>query len=97
MSTRWNQVFLLGILVLCSNVLGQSGPAFHRTEDVVYGRKYGLALILDVFQPVRPNGCGLLFLVNGGWNSSKSTPLLVTVRPDDYQIFSIVVTLFLPW
>jgi len=58
-----------------------------RTEDVVYGRKHGMALTLDVFTPPNPNGCGLLFLVNGGWLSSKSTPLMVTIRPSDYQIF----------
>src|SRR5262249_34688400 len=46
-----------------------------------------MALTLDVFQPARPNGCGLLFLVNGGWLSSKDTPLMVTIRPDDYRIF----------
>ena len=57
-----------------------------RTEDVVYGRKSGMALTLDVFQPAQPNGCGLLFLVNGGWLSSKATPLMVTIRPDDYAV-----------
>jgi acetyl esterase/lipase len=46
-----------------------------------------MALTLDVFQPSRANGCGLLFLVNGGWSSSKSTPMMVTIRPDDYRIF----------
>lgn len=60
---------------------------FVRTEDVVYGRKHGMALTLDVFQPSKPNGCGLLFLVNGGWLSSKSTPLMVTIRPDDYRVY----------
>ena len=42
---------------------------------------------MDVFQPAKPNGCGLLFLVNGGWLSSKSTPLMVTIRPDDYRVY----------
>ena len=28
-----------------------------------------------------------IFLVNGGWQSSKATPLMVTVRPGDYQPF----------
>ena len=51
-----------------------------RTEDVVYGRKFGVALTMDVFQPAKPNGCGVLFLVNGGWLSSKDTPLMVTIR-----------------
>ncbi len=27
------------------------GPAFTRKEDVVYGRKYGTALTMDVFIP----------------------------------------------
>ena len=44
-----------------------------------------MALTLDVFQPAKPNGCGVLFLVNGGWLSSKATPLRVTIRPADYE------------
>ena len=63
------------------------GEPIRRTEDVIYGRKYGMALTLDVFQPAQPNGCGLLFLVNGGWMSSKATPLMVTIRPDDYRVY----------
>jgi acetyl esterase/lipase len=43
-----------------------------------------MALTLDAFQPEKPNGAGLVFLVNGGWLSSKDTPLMVTIRPDDY-------------
>lgn len=58
-----------------------------RTEDVIYGRKFGMALTMDVFQPAKPHGGGLLFLVNGGWLSSKDTPRMVTVRPSDYQVF----------
>lgn len=77
----------LALLLCCSSTLGQGVDTFRRTEDVVYGRKHGMALTLDVFQPPTPNGCGLLFLVNGGWNSSKSTPLMVTIRPDDYRIY----------
>jgi acetyl esterase/lipase len=46
-----------------------------------------MALTLDVFQPARPNGSGLMFLVNGGWLSSKSTPMMVTIRPSDYETF----------
>ncbi|WP_010584236.1 alpha/beta hydrolase [Schlesneria paludicola] len=78
--------------VLCGLILlpwhaSKCDDAVRRTEDVVYGRKFGMALTLDLFQPAKPNGAGLLFLVNGGWLSSKSTPLMVTVRPDDYRVF----------
>ena len=58
-----------------------------RTEDIVYGRKDGLALTLDRFVPEKANGAGLVFLVNGGWLSSKATPLMVSIRPDDYAPF----------
>ncbi|MCX7421398.1 MAG: alpha/beta hydrolase [Planctomycetia bacterium] len=69
-------------------VAGESQTTgIRRTEDVIYGRKFGMALTMDVFQSAKPNSCGLLFLVNGGWLSSKETPLMVTIRPSDYQIF----------
>jgi len=79
----------LAVVVLLSGLpaLANDGSAVRRTEDVIYGRKHGMALTLDAFQPARGNGCGLLFLVNGGWQSSKATPLMVTIRPEDYQPF----------
>lgn len=43
---------------------------FTRTEDVIYGRKDGMALTMDVFQPEKPNGIGVILLVSGGWNSN---------------------------
>jgi acetyl esterase/lipase len=51
---------------------GWSAPAadFTRTEDVIYGRKYGVALTLDVFTPAEPNGYGVILMVSGGWYSS---------------------------
>ncbi len=70
---------------MCMDVKGDD--TVQRTEDVVYGRKFGMALTLDVFQPAQPNGSGLLFLVNGEWLSSKATPLMVTIRPDDYAVY----------
>lgn len=82
--TRW-ALIALSLLWLVRPTLADD--AVRRTEDVVYGRKHGMALTLDVFQPAKPNGCGLLFLVNGGWLSSKSTPLMVTIRPDDYRAY----------
>lgn len=65
----------------------RADDAIRRTEDIVYGRKDGLALTLDLFRPEKANGAGLMFLVNGGWLSSKETPLMVTIRPADYAPF----------
>lgn len=44
--------------------------AYTRTQDVIYGRKFGMALTMDVFEPPRKNGFGVIFLVNGAWYSS---------------------------
>lgn len=87
MTSHWKCLLLAVSLVAGSSVVAQVDEPVRRTEDVIYGRKYGMALTLDVFQPAQPNGCGLLFLVNGGWLSSKSTPLMVTIRPDDYRLY----------
>ncbi|MEI8016983.1 MAG: alpha/beta hydrolase, partial [Schlesneria sp.] len=73
--------------VFCQPNIARCDQPVRRTEDVIYGRKSGMALTLDVFQPDKPNGSGLLFLVNGGWLSSKSTPMMVTIRPEDYRVF----------
>ena len=75
------------VFVTCQPIVARCDEPIRRTEDVIYGRKSGMALTLDVFQPAKPNGAGLLFLVNGGWLSSKSTPLMVTIRPEDYRVF----------
>jgi acetyl esterase/lipase len=68
--------------------LAQTKSEFSRTEDVIYGRKFGMALTLDVFQPNAPNGHGIVFLVNGGWFSNHdATPNMVYVNPNSYKSF----------
>lgn len=47
-------------------------PEFTRFEDVIYGRKFGTALTLDVIQPKNPNGFGVIYIVSGGWTSSHA-------------------------
>lgn len=43
---------------------------FERQTDVIYSRKFGAALTLDVFTPTQKrNGRGLIFVVSGGWTS----------------------------
>ena len=44
-------------------------PPVTRTE-VIYGRKFGTALTLDVIKPEKPNGFGVLYMVSGGFFSS---------------------------
>ena len=41
---------------------------FERQTDVIYSRKFGTALTLDVFTPrQKRNGRGLIYVVSGGW------------------------------
>ncbi len=45
-------------------------PSFTRTEDVIYGRKYGVALTLDVIAPKNnANGIAIVSVISGGWFS----------------------------
>ena len=41
-------------------------PTHTRTDDVVYGRKFGVALTLDVITPEKPNVYGIVYMVGGG-------------------------------
>jgi len=83
---------LMGILSLFGPsirpALAQTKSEYSRTEDVIYGRKFGMALTLDVFEPNAPNGHGIVFLVDGGWFSSHDvTSNMVHVNPDSYKAF----------
>jgi acetyl esterase/lipase len=48
-------------------------PAVTRTPDVIYGRKFGTALTMDVFTPKNANGAAIIWVVSGGWFSSHDT------------------------
>lgn len=78
---------LTALPLVCFAAEEKEKPAVRRTEDVIYGRKFGMALTMDVFQPAEPNKCGVIFLVNGGWFSSKDTPGMETVLPNRYRPF----------
>src|SRR5215218_3014198 len=50
---------------------GEKKPA--RDRDVIYGRKDGLALTLDVFHPAGPpNGAAVVLVASGGFRSAAS-------------------------
>jgi acetyl esterase/lipase len=64
-----------------------------RTEDVIYGRKHGVALTLDVFQPTPSNGAGVVFMVSGGFFSAKemiNAGLLGPFLDRGYTVFAVV-------
>jgi acetyl esterase/lipase len=71
----------------------EDAPSFTRVEDVVYGRKYGTALTLDVITPKKPNGLGLVQVVSGGWVSAHEGIRPAFVAPfleRGYTVFAVV-------
>jgi acetyl esterase/lipase len=68
-------------------------PAQQHIVDIIYGRKFGVALTMDVFEPVRPNGIGVVWFVSGGWFSSHDNvdPNLAKVFTDrGMTVFEVV-------
>lgn len=92
---RWTRfVFPLALVVLvgCS-APGASGQDPQRVEDVIYGRKFGTALTMDVLKPAKPSGIGVLWMVSGGWFSaheSISPPLLKAYLDRGQTVFAVV-------
>jgi len=67
--------------------------SYKHAEDVIYGRKFGTALTLDVFQPEKTNGVGIIFLVSGGWFSGHehiSPPKYEPFLDRGYTVFAVV-------
>ncbi|MEI7899488.1 MAG: glycosyl hydrolase, partial [bacterium] len=49
--------------------------AYTRTDDIIYGRKYGMALTMNLLKPASPNGAAVLWVVSGGFFSSHEETL----------------------
>ena len=54
------------LVIVCLTQVGRCGQEDVRiTPDVVYGHKHGMALTMDMYQPAKGNGVGVLFMVSG--------------------------------
>src|ERR1700733_2969098 len=73
-------IFLAVLLFVAVAAPAQPKTDSTRIEDVIYGRKFGTALTMDVFQPAKPNGAAILWMVSGGFFSSHEG-----VNPGAYQ------------
>jgi acetyl esterase/lipase len=93
-------LLLASLIVLTPGALPASRdvdqPSYDRKE-VIYGRKYGTALTLDVFTPKKDaNGAGVIVVISGGWNSDHNaiTPTMPNIiQPlldKGYTIFAVV-------
>jgi acetyl esterase/lipase len=64
-------VLVLGLVMILSPALAADEPGFTRQEDVIYARKFGTALTMDVFKPKeKANGAAVVIMVSGGWFSA---------------------------
>ena len=90
----------LNRLVICVLILSYSftpargeAPVSKRTQDVIYGRKYGVALTMDVFRPIKPNRAAIVFVVSGGWFSAHeaiNAGWLTPAMNHGYTVFAVV-------
>ena len=94
---RLSAVFLGFVLLAPASapvVLAADDPGFDRVEDVIYGRKSGMALTMDVFRPRKGgNGLGLIQVVSGGWYSSRDNISPGGLKPfldRGYTVFAVV-------
>src|SRR5438270_10920655 len=92
--------FVFGLLG-CVALLAAFVPAraadevtYARQEDVIYGRKFGMALTMDVFTPKKDaNGAAVVFCVSGGWFSShEGIPVgfFAELLRRGYTVFAVV-------
>lgn len=69
-------------------------PSYIHRGDVIYGRKYGVALTMEVFQPKeRANGLGVISVLSGGWYSSHpddpASARSATLLERGYTVFAV--------
>jgi acetyl esterase/lipase len=84
----------LPLLAALTPAAAQPDPGFTRTEDVIYGRKFGTALTMDVFAPkAKANGAGVIWCVSGGWYSNHDSVNPGFAKPfvdRGYTVFAVV-------
>jgi acetyl esterase/lipase len=81
------------VCMLAGQVAAQA-PTFTRQEDVIYGRKFGTALTMDVFTPKSgANGAAVIWVVSGGFFSSHENINPAVAKPllaHGYTVFAVV-------
>jgi len=84
----------LTVAVSAGRVSAADAPAFTRQEDVIYGRKFGMALTMDIFTPKQnANGAAVVFVVSGGWFSNYqgiNAQFFMEFLNRGYTLFAVV-------
>src|SRR5262245_10967072 len=88
---RWVPVLALTLTAAAVGLAEEKQPITH-DKDVIYGRKFGMALTLDVLKPAKANGKAVIFVVSGGWVSNPASfgPRFVqSVLDRGYTVFAV--------
>jgi acetyl esterase/lipase len=93
--TRFRLLLLsLPLLAALAPASAQPDMGYTRTPDVIYGRKFGTALTMDVFAPkAKANGAGVIWCVSGGWFSNHESINPGFAKPyldRGYTVFQVV-------
>jgi acetyl esterase/lipase len=96
MNRDWT-LMIFGLLVSVIHPAGTGlavEASFERREDVIYGRKFGTALTMDIFTPKKePKGVGVIMVISGGFFSSRESIIPGFVRPlteRGYTVFAVL-------
>lgn len=80
------------VALLSPALLGADDSGLKRSE-VIYGRKFGTALTLDVLQPAKTNGYAVIWIISGGFYSDHNgiNPAYCQQLLDrGYTVFAVV-------
>jgi acetyl esterase/lipase len=81
-------------LILLTSTGLAADLSFDRKQDVIYGRKFGTALTMDVFTPKHDaKGIGVIVAISGGFFSSHEAILPALIQPltnRGYTAFAVV-------
>jgi len=82
------------LLILLAGSVTRAEESYTRKEDVIYGRKFGTALTMDVFTPNQAaNGAAVVVCMSGGWISSHDQiqPMFIAeLMKRGYTTFTVV-------
>jgi acetyl esterase/lipase len=86
--------FSTWIALCCAPAPADEADSFTRTQDVIYGRKFGTALTMDAFTPKQnANGAAIIWVVSGGWTSSRENinfDFLKELLSRGYTVFAVM-------
>ena len=90
----WAALAALWVLAFAAEARAADSAPYTRQEDLIYGRKDGMALTLDVLTPKQNvNGAAVILVVSGGFFSSHEAinPAFVTILLNrGYTVFAVV-------